>query len=112
MNLEKHRRKLYILLIYLSLPLFIMFTNPDHLPLPLLIVPFMLLFIICYTSLRLILKPISWRKKMLISAAGASAPVLLLVFQSIHQLTFRDVLIVGSLIGVTTFYLSRADFIR
>ncbi len=48
----------------------------------------------------------------MIASGAASLPVLLLVFQSVHQLTIRDVLVSVSLLAFAIFYISRADFIR
>lgn len=112
MDLKKHRRKLLLLAIYFSLPLFLAFTNPNNLALPLLVAPFILLFIIFFVTFSALVRSPNRRKKVLIAATGASVPVLLLIFQSMHQLTIKDVLLVGGLVGITIFYLSRADFIR
>lgn len=105
-------RTIFLALIYMSLPVFLSLTDPAKLPLPLLVVPFLLLFVIFFVTIRLAVKRLNRRKRLLVAAAGASLPVLLLVFQSIHQLTVKDVLIVLVLISVTMFYLSRADFIH
>jgi len=109
---------LSILAVYLALPLFIMNTNPEQLPLPLLLVPFLLFFIVLFVSIYLIgsrmrlLKGLERRRQFAVSALLASIPWLLLVFQSLQQLTIRDVLISLSLVVATAFYISRADFLR
>jgi hypothetical protein len=45
------------------------------------------------------------------AGTAAALPVLLLVFQSIHQLSVKDVLLVFVLLAAISFYLSKADFI-
>ena len=42
----------------------------------------------------------------------ASVPVLLAVFQSIHQLSIRDVLLSVGLVVLAAVYMLRADFMR
>ena len=97
-------------------PVFLMSTNPSHLPLALIVVPFLWLFAALFATAWLMLGligPFKPRKRrFLVAGAGSSLPVMLLVFRSIHQLTLRDVLLTAALIAVATFYVSRADFIH
>lgn len=107
--------------IILSLPLalllvFVILTDPRRLPLPLLVMPFILLFAFIYKLIKSVLlygteleRSKSWT---IVAAVGALVPTFLLMFQSIHQLTVRDVLVVISLGLVTAFYVAKADFIR
>jgi phosphoglycerol transferase MdoB-like AlkP superfamily enzyme len=95
---------------------FFTLTNPARLPLVLLVLPFMWLFTVIFWSVWLllglstVLSPT--RRRVLIAGATAMLPSLLLVFQSIHQLTARDVLLTVAFIGLAVFYVSRADFIK
>ena len=113
----KHKLTKYIGIfgLYVSGPLFFATTDPDKLPLPFLIFPFIWLFISIGFTMYLLLKLRTGAGKRQAGAVAlllASVPVLLLVFQSIHQLTIRDVLISVGLAGIAAFYLLRADFIR
>lgn len=95
--------------------LLFMFTSPTEMPLVILVVPFLVMFITIYAGAKVVLgqTTLSGNKKrqtMIASASGA-LPVLLLIFQSIHQLTLRDVLVSISLVAAVVFYISRADFI-
>lgn len=95
-------------------PLFFMLTDPEGIPLPLLVVPFLWLFAVTFMSSKLILQSkTSATKKQgaIVSSLLASLLTLLFVFQSIHQLTIRDVLISFAIIGIAGVYLLRADFI-
>lgn len=107
--------KLVILsLLYAVGPLFFMLTDPDKIPLPLLILPFLWLFAVVFITARLVLqRRVSATNKqvVIVSSLLACLVVLLLVFQSIHQLTIRDVLISLAIIGIAAVYLLRADFI-
>ena len=105
-----------LLLLYAAGILFFILTNPSHLPLVLLVLPFMWLFTVIFWSVWLLaglsktLNPV--RRRILVAGATAMLPSLLLVFQSIHQLTGRDVLLTVAFIGLAVFYVSRADFIK
>jgi hypothetical membrane protein len=81
-----------------------------------LVLPFIWLFVVLFmTTFWLARKrfhALSDRRAIMTAGVVATLPVLLLVFQSVHQLSIKDVLLAVGLIIVTTFYLSRADFIR
>lgn len=101
--------------LYIFGPLFFMFTDPNALALPLLILPFIWLFAVIYMSAHLILKfktKATKKQSQIISSLSASLVVLLCVFQSIHQLSIRDVAISVAIIGIAALYLLRADFIK
>ena len=94
----------------------LMFTDPKKMPLVILVMPFLLLFITIYSGTKLLLSQtrlkVNSRRQTMVASASAALPVLLLLFQSIHQLTLRDVLVAVSLVVLVVFYISRADFIR
>lgn len=93
---------------------FMLITSPNHLPLPLIMVPFILIFLILFYIVRQIgsLNRDGHRRQRLMRAGILAAiPVLLLVLQSIHQLTIKDVLITGGLVLLATYYLNKADFL-
>ena len=92
-----------MLLIFLS-------TDPQMLPSIFLIVPFVLIFLAlfaCTVSLLGLYGDISKPKRIRVGLVGASVPAILLILQSLGQLTIRDVLAVFVLFGVVYFYLSR-----
>lgn len=98
-------------------PVFLLMTNPDQLALPLLLVPYILAFLTLFVLGRSFLQSVglyeklSSYKRRIILGSAAFLPVLLLLLQSLHQLTMRDVALVVALGIGTTFYLLRADFI-
>jgi hypothetical protein len=101
--------------LYISGPLFIVTTDPRDLPLPLLVLPFMWLFTTLFVTTWTVFKRrqnISKRQVVIISGVIASIPVLLAIFQSIHQLSIKDVLLSTGLVLLAAWYVLRADFIR
>lgn len=101
--------------LYLSGPLFLISTNPDRLPLPLLVLPFLWLFACLFVGTWLILrrqKGVTKKQAVLVAGVIASIPVLLTIFQSIHQLSIRDVLLSVGLVVLAAIYMLRADFIK
>lgn len=102
-------------LLYISGPLFVVTTNPHNLPLPLLVLPFLWLFTVLFVTTSLLIKRrqnISKRQMVITAGVIASIPVLLAIFQSIHQLSLKDVLLSTSLVLLAAWYVLRADFIR
>lgn len=112
---QKKSHTLVILVLLLGMFILLFATNPNNLPLPLLILPFVLLFLIIFTSTLFVIQRRSSSMKLLtpkssiIAFTVAGVPVLLAVFQSIHQLSIRDVLISAGLFGGIVFYLSKTD---
>lgn len=95
---------------------FTIFTNPYSVALPLLIVPFALLGFVIYqlTSAMLLLKKRDQGDSYheIISISVAFLAVSLLLLKSLHQLTWKDSLLV-SVFGVLFWlYISKADFLR
>lgn len=102
-------------LLYIAGPLFIVLTNPRNLPLPLLVLPFLWLFTALFVTTSMLVKrrkDISKRQVVIIAGVVASIPVLLAIFQSIHQLSVKDVLLSSGLVLLAAWYVLRADFIR
>jgi hypothetical protein len=101
--------------LFIAGPIFFMTTNPESLPLPLLVLPFIWLFAVLFTVAWLLLgtkESIQRKKAVLIAGSVATIPVLLAVFQSIHQLSVRDVLLSVGLVMLAAVYMLRADFIK
>jgi hypothetical protein len=109
------RRLLPLVLLYIAGPAFLLTTNPHSLPLPLLVLPFLWLFSVLFVTTTLLLKRrqnVARRKIVIIAGVVASIPVLLAIFQSIHQLSIKDVLLSVGLVLLAAWYVLRADFIR
>jgi hypothetical protein len=99
--------------------LYLMFTNPHDVASVFLIVPFVLLFfIIFFAAIELIrllraedekVMGFSLQRPRLVGFLVAGFPVLLLILQSIGQLTWRDGLTAGALFLIAYFYVSRSS---
>jgi hypothetical protein len=118
LRIKKRRiyKILLLVLFYIFGPLFLAYTNPQQLPLPLILVPFIWLFVAIFIAVNGLIK---WRfsdlvhkRRTVIAGVCAALPVLLVVFESIHQLTIKDILIVVALVAITSFYILRADFLK
>jgi hypothetical protein len=91
--------------------LFFILTDPKSISSPVLIFGFVMLGLSLYCILRLILLmtglqtrlPKAYRRGLLLS--GTLLPVLLLMLQSIGQLTLRDILTLGGLFAIGIFYI-------
>ncbi len=87
-------------------------TEPTKLPSAVLILPFFLMFVVLALSIAL---AIGWRhggmslKSLRAGFVGAILPILLLVLQSVGQLTLRDALTLFALFGITHFYMSKVN---
>ncbi len=115
MLLKSIKRLSPILFLCLALPVFLLITNPEKLPLPLLMVPIVLVFIIFYTlalgALRVFRSSMAIKKRRVVAGVASALPTLLFIFQSIQQLSAKDVLIVLGLWLICVWYLQRVDFI-
>jgi hypothetical protein len=87
-------------------------TQPARLPSVILIVPFILMFAILALTIALL---VAWRHENMIvksirfGCMVALLPILLLVLQSVGQLTLRDGLTLVALFGITYFYMSKVN---
>lgn len=88
-------------------------TNPKDIPVGLLIAPPVLVFtsltLLAYQFLGLIrnFRERPKIRRLSYAAICASVPVLLLVLKSINQLSTKDIILMGSLLVLLTFYFSR-----
>lgn len=114
--LKKVQNLVILVLLWVSLPIFLLVTNPDSLPLPMLIVPFILVLLALYKTTQTILSigstRLSPKKIRLMSGTVAVLPTVLLTLASIGQLTVRDSAIVFGLLILLTFYMRRLDFLK
>jgi hypothetical protein len=90
-------------------------TQPAKLPSVVLIVPFALMFAILALTIAL---AVGWRHGGMSARAlragflGATLPILLLILQSVGQLTVRDALTLFALFAITYFYMSKVNAVR
>jgi cation transport ATPase len=113
MNFDTQYPRNFFPALLISLPLFFILTNPHSIPIPFLIMPFVLFFSVLFFSGMTVLnktsREYSSRKKAAIAVLVAAAPTLLLILQSIHQLSLQDVLLVAGLLITLGFYLYKQD---
>jgi len=92
--------------------IFFSFINPGTLPVTLILLPFLLLFLIFYNGAYLLLETFfrfSKKTILVVSLCLSVFPVLLLVIQSITQLTLRDVLLTASIITILIWYVIKVN---
>ena len=116
-SMLKQVQKLIVLLMpWVFLVGFLLVTNPETLPLPLLIVPFIVLLFALYTTaqalLRVLFKDIPKARKKTMALIFAILPTLLILLASIRQLTVRDTAIILGLLILLMFYVRRLDFLK
>ena len=87
--------------------------SPKSLPLPLLLVSFLVVGFMLYSSVRLLMQATSFDNRLpafqrrAIIATAVVLPVLLLMLQSLGQLTMRDVVTLILLFAIGFFYFER-----
>lgn len=89
--------------------LFVTVTDPRNLPSSLLVLPFVFIFLALLFGCVAIFEYFGLRKDRRLKFASfvAAVPLILLVLQSLGQLTVRDALVLLVLFGVAYFYVSR-----
>lgn len=114
--LKQVQKLIGLVLAWITLPMFLLITNPETLALPLLVVPFIILLLCLYFSglvfLGAFFKELPPSRKKTMALLVGALPTLLLLLASIKQLTIRDMAIVIGLLGLLMFYLKRLDFIK
>lgn len=85
-------------------------TDASKVPSPVLILPFIMLFIGIsgMTAILLHLQGVSRSRSWRVGLVIAAVPLILLILQSIGQLTVRDLLTIAVLLAVSYFYVSRS----
>jgi hypothetical protein len=88
-------------------------TDPRRMPSFMLIVPFVGLFMLLIGGISFVLRRrgLSRSKSIRMASFLAGLPIILLVLQSIGQLTPRDVITILALFVISYFYVSRANTI-
>jgi hypothetical protein len=94
---------------------YLFITNPQKLPPILLIPPFVLFYVALFLAIVCISaligtgnRPAIGRKSFLLSLILAAYPIMLLLLQSIGQLSSRDVVTLTLLLIISTFYVTRS----
>jgi hypothetical protein len=93
-----------------ALLLLLFLTQPTSVPPVVLIAPFIIIFLVLTTLLAMLFglsKRSVGTKQLQMGALSAALPTLLLVLQSVGQLTVRDALTIFLLFAITYFYLSK-----
>lgn len=108
-----HKKQLYAVIGIMIIGCILLFTtNPQRMPLPVLILPFILIFALLWLLLRMILRyfyPQTPKRKLDFFAGLLSAfPVVCLLLQSVGQFSSRDFITLAALFVVLWFYLNRA----
>lgn len=109
-----------VVIIGLATMVFLMSTQPSDIPAILLIVPFIGMFTFLYLVIHEVVKflgpdedengaIVQVRRPRLLSAVLAGFPVLLLILQSIVELTLWDVLIALTILLLAYLYISRSS---
>jgi len=97
----------YIMLIA-SCPLLVLSTNPQSLPIPLMIVPYLWLMVVLPLALRFCLRKLAGSDitahQMLVIMGASSLVVMLALLQSLNQLSIRDVLLSLALVLAGSVY--------
>ncbi len=93
-----------------------MVTSPNTIPLPLLIVPFIIIGFFIYFLIKAMLYSTNKRRDgipgKLLALSIATLVVLLLLLQSLDQLTLRDGLLTTIFAAMFWIYIWRADFLH
>ncbi|MFA6270504.1 MAG: hypothetical protein WC657_04860 [Candidatus Paceibacterota bacterium] len=102
------------IILYGGLVVFLLSTDPDRLPIGLLLLPIAWLFLCLFITIRYLLDRLFKGKRALSSSRRfslaflfAALPSLLLLLSSINQLTVRDVLLLLAVVLFGVFYVSR-----
>src|SRR5882757_9421300 len=84
-------------------------TEPARLPSAVLVLPFLLIFSLILLVFVSVLRwgGLAMASSLRLGLMAASLPMLILVLQSLGQLTLRDLLTIVALFAITYFYLSR-----
>lgn len=105
--IKKHKKQIITLVaLYLVGVLFLAFTNPNDLPVPLLILPFIYSFSVLYVTLVYLGKALRLRRQKLIALTISILVTLLLLLGSLHQLGPRDIFLASLLAVLLTWYIN------
>lgn len=106
---------MYIAIAIVGLLVIFATSDPEHVPLPLLVVPFVLFGILVYQGSKLFVgRYLSRRTRAakIVPYAMSVLVSLLLILASLHQLTWRDGILTLLFSSILLFYVWRADFLK
>jgi uncharacterized membrane protein YccC len=119
MRTPKLTKKSFLtILLYVGFIVFLFTTNPNKLPIGLLLLPIAWLFLCLFVAARFLFSrllknsKLSRSRRNTLALLAAGLPSLLLLLKSIDQLTARDSLLLLLLIGFALFYASRINFAK
>lgn len=111
-EMSKKTSFIITLLCYLVAFLFFTGVNPSSLPVGLLLVPFAVIFSTVFMTLHsialLFTERISFVQRMTIIALVSTATLLLLI-QTVAQLTIRDIILSSSIVLILVWYLNKTS---
>jgi hypothetical protein len=109
--MKQGKKIVYLCTTPLLLLTFMFLTDPYKLPLVLIIVPFLLLSVTVYQFASVGLQPLpaGTTKKRYLSIILSALIVLVVVLQSLHQLSIKDFLILAALLAGIAFYVQKID---
>lgn len=89
-------------------------TDPEKVPAFALVLPFVLCAIILFTAIvwLLRLKGVSRGKAIRVAVLCSGLPMIVLVLQSVGQLTIKDVIALTAVFLLSYFYMSRIPMVR
>ncbi len=89
--------------------IFFLTSSPNNLPLPVLVAPFLYIFICGYLTLAFIFAKLMHNssKSKVLAAIIAAGLTLLLLLSSLHQLTARDILIALGIAVILVWYMHK-----
>lgn len=110
-SVKNKKQATYALVLYLVFIGFMLFTDPQKLPIVWLLLPFVLLFLALYLTAKFVLvnvrKNSTNKNNTVIASIIAGAPCLVLLLDSVNQLTVRDVFLIIVLAIFGMFYAGR-----
>lgn len=91
---------------------FLSLTNPEHVPVGLLVVPVVLTFLIVFSSAHLLLRMLHKfdkqpGKRRVVALIAGSMIAILMILQSSGGLSSADLVIMGLILVITSLYVSR-----
>lgn len=107
------RKYWLIIALYVAGILMLLLTEPNNLPISLLLLPFMIFFLAFTLSLRSLMyyfgkkTAVAQRKYSLLAAALAAFPILCLLLQSTDKLSLRDFITGLVMLIILWFYVGR-----
>jgi sugar phosphate permease len=114
MDFAKLRAILGLGLLCAALAALLFLTDPQKVPIVLLVAPFLLvgamLLVGSLLFIRKFFPAAARRKRLLYAVTIAGFPTFTLVLSSINQLTWRDAILVVVLVGCLIFYVNRVNF--